>query len=146
MGQRFTAVEARQRKSPRVFQVGEGSGASHHFPEQRDTAQQMASHAPTLSTMPTFLGADTGAVAQQEAEPRHMGDYFAEYQAYGQVFREALSFRDFVQLQRDIRPRDHHRGYRHYHDGDTHRAASRFHLPTFDMSWVETLDIYFQLN
>ena len=33
MGQRFTAVEARQRESPQVFQVGEGSGASHHSPE-----------------------------------------------------------------------------------------------------------------
>jgi len=48
--------------------------------------------------MPTFLGADTRAVAQQEAEPGHKGNYFAEYQAYGQEFREALSFRDFVQL------------------------------------------------
>jgi len=48
--------------------------------------------------MPTFLRENTGAVAQQEAEPRHMGDYFVEYQAYGQEFREALSFRDFFQL------------------------------------------------
>ena len=100
MGQRFTAVEARQRENPWVFQVGEGSSASHHLPEQgatqRDTTQQVASHAPTRSTMPTFLGADTGAGAQQVAEPGHMGDYFAEYQAYGQEFREALSFRDFV--------------------------------------------------
>ena len=113
----------------------------------------MASHAPTRSTMPTFLGADTGAGVQQEAKPGHMGDYFAEYQAYGQEFKDALSFRDFVQLQRDSRPRDHHRGNRHYHDGDTHCTASRFHLPTFDgssnslaKSWVEKLDIYFQLN
>eukprot|EP00253_Pinus_taeda_P003165 PITA_03165 len=153
MGQRFTAVEARERESPRVFQVGEGSGTSHHLPEQHGTAQQVASHAPTRSTMPTFLGADTGAVAQQGSDLGHMGDYFAEYQAYGMEFREALSFRDFVQLQRDSRPRDHHRGYRHYHDGDTHRATSRFHLPMFDgssnnsaKSWVEKLDIYFQLN
>ena len=49
--------------------------------------------------------------------------------------------------------RDHHRGHRHYHDGDSHRASSRFHCPTFDgssnnstKSWVEKLDIYFQLN
>ena len=46
-GERFTAVEARQRETPRVFQVGEGSGTSHHFPEQgaaqRDTIQPMAS-------------------------------------------------------------------------------------------------------
>lgn len=79
MGQRFTAVEARQHESPWVFPVGEGSGASHHFPEQHDIAQQVASHAPTCSTMPTFLGADMGAIAQQEAEPGNMGDYFAEY-------------------------------------------------------------------
>ena len=102
MGQRFTTVEARQRESPRVFQVGEGSGASQHLPEhgatQRDTTQQVASHAPIRSTIPTFLGADTGAGAQQEAKPGHMGDYFAEYQDYGQEFKEALSFRDFVQL------------------------------------------------
>ena len=33
MGQRFTAMEARQRETPRVFQVGEGSGTSHHLQE-----------------------------------------------------------------------------------------------------------------
>lgn len=38
MGQRFTAVEARQLESPRVFLIGEGSGASHHLLEQHDTA------------------------------------------------------------------------------------------------------------
>ena len=88
MGQRFTVVEARQHETPRVFQVGEGSCTSHHLLEhgvaQRDTPQPMASRAPTRSTMPTFLGANTGAGAQQEAEPGHMGEYFAEYQAYGQ--------------------------------------------------------------
>ena len=98
MGQRFMAVEAKQRESPQVFQICEGSSASHHLPEQCDTAQQVASHDPTRSTMPTFLGADTGVGAQQEAEPGHMGDYFAKYQAYGHEFRDALSFRDFVQL------------------------------------------------
>ena len=99
MGQRFTAVEDRQHESPRVFQIGDGSGASHHLPEQRDTTQHVASHAPTHSTMPTYLVAGTGAVAQQEANLEHMDDYFAEYQAYGKEFREALSFRNFVQLQ-----------------------------------------------
>ena len=88
MGQRFTAVEARHRENPWVFQVGEGSGTSHQFPKQgatqHDTTQQMASHAPTCSTMATFLGADTRAGAQQEVEPGHISDYFAEYQAYGQ--------------------------------------------------------------
>ena len=38
--------------------------------------------------MPTFLGADTGAVAQQEAEPGHMGDYFAEYWPMGRSSRK----------------------------------------------------------
>ena len=33
MGQRFTAVEARQRETPSVFQIAEGSGTSHHFLE-----------------------------------------------------------------------------------------------------------------
>ena len=64
MGQRFTAVEARQHETPRVFQVGEGSGTSRHFPEQgaaqHDTPQLTASCAPTRFTMPTFLGANTG--------------------------------------------------------------------------------------
>ena len=86
MGHRFTAVDARQCEAPRVYQVKEGSSTSHHFPEQgvaqRDTPQLMASHAPTHSTMPTFLGANTGAGAQQEVEPGHIGEYFAEYQAY----------------------------------------------------------------
>ena len=31
MGQRFTAVEARQCETPRGFQIGEGSGTSHHL-------------------------------------------------------------------------------------------------------------------
>ena len=47
----------------------------------------MASHAPTRSTMPTFLGADTRAEAQQETEPSHMGDYFVEYQPMGRSSR-----------------------------------------------------------
>ena len=33
MGQRFMVVDARQRESPRVFQVGEGFGASYHLPK-----------------------------------------------------------------------------------------------------------------
>jgi len=37
MGKRFMTVEARQHESPRVFQVGEGSSASHHLPEQGAT-------------------------------------------------------------------------------------------------------------
>ena len=53
-------------------------GTSHHLPEQGAT-QRDTSHAPTRFTMPTFLGADTGAEAQQEAKPGNMGDYFAEY-------------------------------------------------------------------
>ena len=157
MGQRFTAVEARQRDTPPVFQVGEGLGTSHHLlvhgAAQRDTPQPMASRAPTRSTMPNFFGLVTGVGAQQEAEPGHMGEYFAKYQAYGQEFRDALSFQDFVQLQRDSRPRDHHRGHRHYHEGGTQRTVSRFHLPTFDGSsqcsekaWVERLDTSFQLD
>ena len=75
-------MEARQCETPRGFRIGEGLGTSHHLTEH-DATQYMASHTPTRSTMPTFLGADIGAGAQQEPEPGHMGDYFAEYQAYG---------------------------------------------------------------
>ena len=82
MGQRFTAVEARQCKTPRGFHVGEGSGTSHHL-SKRDATPHQASHAPTRSTMPIFLGADIGAGVKHEPEPGHMGDYFAKYQAYG---------------------------------------------------------------
>ena len=82
MGQRFTVVEARQRETPTGFQVGEGSGTSHHLQEQIATPHQ-ASHAPTRATMPTFLSADTGVGAQEEPEPDCIGDYFAEYQAVG---------------------------------------------------------------
>ena len=46
MGQRFTAVEDRQRENLRGFQMGEGSDASHHLPEHEATPH-MASHAPT---------------------------------------------------------------------------------------------------
>ena len=76
-------MEARQHETPWAFEVGEGSGASHHLPEQgaaqRDTPQPTTSCAPTRSTMPTFLGADTGGKAQQEAMPGHLDEYFVEY-------------------------------------------------------------------
>ena len=62
MGQRIATIEVRQREAPRGFQTGEGSGTSHHMPE-REAIPLMASHAPTRSTMPTFLRADTGAGA-----------------------------------------------------------------------------------
>ena len=152
MSQRLAALGVRQRETPRGFQVGEGSGTSHHM-LVRDAIPIMASHAPTRSTMPTFLAEDTGAEAQREPEVDlgQMDAYIAEYLARGPGIRDLISFRDYVQLQCDGRPRDHHRGHRHHHDD--HRAASRFHLPTFDgssnsstKSWVEKLDIYFQLN
>ena len=145
-------MEARQRETPRGFHIGEGSGTSHHLSEHNAT-QHMASHTHTCSTMPTFLGADIGAGAQQELEPGHMGDYFAEYQEYGQEFRDALPFRDFFQLERDSRPRKFHRENKHSHDGGLQRIVDRFHLPTFDRSskhsekaWVENLDTSFQLD
>jgi len=45
-----------------------------------------------------FLRSSHGSHSPEEVEPGHMGDYFAEHQAYGQELREALSFCDFVQL------------------------------------------------
>ena len=61
MGQKLTA-EPRQRETPRGFYTGEGSGTSHHL-QEHIIAQQMASHTPPRSTMPTFLVAATGAGA-----------------------------------------------------------------------------------
>ena len=58
VSQRLTALEV-------SFQIGEGSGTSHHLPEH-DATQHMASHTPTRSTMPTFLGADTGAMTAKK--------------------------------------------------------------------------------
>ena len=94
MGQRFTVAESRQCETPGDFHIGEGSGTSHHLQGNYAT-QHVASHTPPCSTMPTFLVADTGVGVQQEQEPAHMGDYFAEYRAYGQEFRDALTFHDF---------------------------------------------------
>ena len=79
-----------------------------------------------------------------------MGDYFPEYQSYGQEFGEALTFHDFVQLKKDSRPRNQNRGVRYTQDGDAQHTVANFFLPTFDGSskcsakaWVEKLDIYF---
>ena len=65
VSQRLTALEVRQRETPRGFQIDEGSGTPHHMSE-RDAIPIMASHAPTRSTMPTFLAEDTGAGAQRD--------------------------------------------------------------------------------
>ena len=58
--------------------------------------------------------------------------------------------RDCVQLQRDSRPHDFHRGNKPSHDRGLHRTVDRFHLPTFDRSsrrsgraWVDKLDTSF---
>ena len=61
MGQSFT-TESRQRETPRGFHIGEGSSTSPHL-QEHITAQQMASHTPPRSTIPTFLAVDTGAGA-----------------------------------------------------------------------------------
>ena len=76
VSQRLAALEVRQRETPRGFQIGEGSGTSHHLPDNVAT-QHMASHTPTHPTMPTFLDEDIRAAAQQEPELGHMGNYFA---------------------------------------------------------------------
>ena len=104
----------------------EDAGAGVQGGAQRDIP------APTRPTMPTFLAEDAGTAVQREIDPARMADLFAEYQAYGPVFMDSLTFRDYLQVQYGIRSRDHHQGHRHHHDD--HRAASRFHLPTFDGS------------
>ena len=37
VSQRLTALEVRQRETPRGFRIGEGSGTSHHLPEHDAT-------------------------------------------------------------------------------------------------------------
>lgn len=93
MGQRFTAVEARQREIPKGFQVDEGSDTSHHL-QEKVSAPHQASHAPIRATMPTFLSTDTGTGAREE--PDSISDYFFEYQAAGYEFRDAILFKYFV--------------------------------------------------
>ena len=62
VSQRLAALAVRQRETPRGFQIGGGSGTSHHLLEH-DATQHMASHTPTRPTMPTFLDEDIGAGA-----------------------------------------------------------------------------------
>ena len=153
VSQRLTALD-RQWETPRGFQIGEGSGTSHHLPKH-DATQHMASRTPTRPTMPTFLDEDIGARAQREPEidPDQVDAYIAEYLARGPAIRDLISFRDYVQLQRDSRPHNFHRGNRRSHDGGLQRTVDRFHLPTFDGSsrrsekaWVDKLDTSFQLD
>ena len=41
MGQRFIVVEARQRETPRGFQIGEGSDTSYHL-QEHDATQHLS--------------------------------------------------------------------------------------------------------
>ena len=99
VSQRLTALEVRQWETLRGFQIGEGSGTSHHLPEH-DATQHMASHTPTRPTMPTFLDEDIGVGAQRapETDPDQMDAYIAEYLTRGPTMKDLISFRDYVQL------------------------------------------------
>lgn len=78
-----------------------------------------------------------------------MGNYFVEYQSYGDDFRDAITFKDLYQLKGNNRSKGQSGGG-YTHGTDLQRTVGRLFLPTFDVSpkssaraWVEKLDDYF---
>ena len=149
---RVAAMEASQREPPRVLQVGEGSGMSSYIPDAIPivTAQRVnTTH--TRPTMPTFPVEDEGSTAPRDGGPAQHAAIFADWQSLGQAFRDALPFDRYLQFRCGGKAHEQEKGRGSHRDN--HRAASKFHLPMFDgsqkataKSWVEKLDIYFQLN
>ena len=80
-------------------------------------------------------------------------DYFLEYESQSQRFRDHLSFQEFCQIKDNRRLQHHNRGRGFIQNHNLHRTMGKFFLPNIDRSskctsksWVEKLDIYFQLN
>ena len=101
------------------------------------------------STMPTFFAVGNEGFQEQES----LEDYFMEYESQTQRFKDQLSFQEFCQVKDNRKPRHHNRSGGFIHNHDRHHTMGRFFLPNFDglskcitKSWVEKLDIYFQLN
>ena len=99
--------------------------------------------------MPTFLAVGNGGFQEQET----LEDYLMEYESQSHIFKDHLSFQEPCQIKDNRRPWHHNRGGGFIHNHDLHQTMGRFFLPNFDLSskctaksWVEKLDIYFQLN
>ena len=91
MGQKIGG-DNKQKEIQGEFQIGEGSGTSHHLTSPH-TGQQVVPCTPPRSTITTFLASGEGGLQQPEVS--HYGDYFAGYQSYGSEFRGALTFNEF---------------------------------------------------
>lgn len=96
--------------------------------------------------MPTFLEVGNGGFQEQE----NLEDYFMEYEAQSQRFKDNLIFQEFYHIEDNRRPRHHNRGGGFIHNHGLHQNMGIFLLPNFDgsskctaKSWVEKLDIYF---
>ena len=79
------------RESPRIFHLGESSDMSHHWFGQT-VNQPQAPQAPQCSTMPTFLAMENEGPQEQAL----IEYYFVEYDSQSQIFKDHLSFQDFV--------------------------------------------------
>ena len=86
-------------------------------------------------------------------EKSSLEDYFEEYESQNQRFKDQLIFQEFFHLKDKRRPGHHHRGGGFIQNHDRHHSMDGLFLPNFDgsskcsaKSWVEKLDIYFQLN
>ena len=76
-----------------------------------------------------------------------------EYESQSHRFKDHLSFQEFFHIKDNRRPRHHNRVGGFIQNYDLHHTMGIFFLPNFDgsskcttKSWVEKLDIYFQLN
>ena len=99
--------------------------------------------------MPTFLAMGNEGFQEQES----LEDYFMEYESQTQRFKDHLSFQEFFQIKDNRRPKHHNRSGGFIHNHDLHRTMGILFLPNFygsfkctAKSWVEKLEIYFQLN
>jgi len=141
-----------QKETPRVFQVGEGSGTSSCIPNAIPIVSvQETDSMDTRPTMPTFTEEEAEQTASREEGPDLHAVWFADWRSLGPEFMEALPFNQYMQYRGGSKPHDRNKGRGSHRDSN--RAASKFHLPMFDgspkttaRSWVEKLDLYFQLN
>ena len=92
-------AEGTQKETPRVFQVGEGSGVSSHIADAIPivTAQRVDS-APTRPTMPTFLVEEEEQTASRDGDLNQHAVLFADWRSMGQEFMDAFPFNQYIQF------------------------------------------------
>ena len=99
--------------------------------------------------MPALLAVGNEGFQGQET----LEDYFMEYESQSQRFKDNFSFQEFFHIKDNRRPTHHNRAGGFIQNHDRHHTMGRLFLPIFDgsskcptKSWVEKIDIYFQLN